>query len=92
MSVLEKIKAEIEYAIPWNTEEKAMKQAVLDVIDKYAEQKVKTGRWIEREDYNLDTYYDCSVCGESWTTIDGTPLDNGMKFCPNCGAEMGVDE
>ncbi len=46
------------------------------------------GKWIEQEDYNLDTYYDCSVCGESWCTIDGTPWDNGMNFCPNCGADM----
>lgn len=46
------------------------------------------GKWIEQEDYNLDTYYDCSVCGESWCTIDGTPWDNGMNFCPNCGAWM----
>ena len=39
MSTLEKIRAEIEDAIPWNTEEKAMKQAVLDVIDKYASEE-----------------------------------------------------
>lgn len=39
MTTLEKIRAEIEQSIPWNTEEKAMKSAVLDVIDKYAEQE-----------------------------------------------------
>ena len=48
----------------------------------------KTGKWIEQEDYNGDTYYDCSVCGESWTTIEGTPWENGMNFCPHCGADM----
>lgn len=52
------------------------------------EQEAKTGHWIEKEDYNLDTYYDCSVCGESWTMIDGTPLENGMNYCPHCGAKM----
>ena len=46
------------------------------------------GEWIEKLDYNRDTYYDCSVCGNSWTTIEGTPWDNGMNFCPNCGAKM----
>lgn len=46
------------------------------------------GKWIEREDYYEDTYYDCSVCGESWTTIEGTPWDNGMNFCPHCGSDM----
>lgn len=52
------------------------------------EQEAKTGHWIEKEDYNMDTYYDCSVCGESWTTIDGTPWQNGMNYCPHCGAKM----
>jgi len=46
------------------------------------------GRWIECDGYDGDTYYDCSECGESWTTIEGTPWDNGMNYCPNCGAKM----
>ena len=53
----------------------------------------RKGRWIEQEDYNLDTYYDCSVCGESWCTVDGTPWENGMNYCPHCGAHMeGAEE
>ena len=52
------------------------------------EQEAKTGTWIEKTDYMGDTYYDCSVCGESWTTIDGTPWQNGMNYCPHCGAKM----
>jgi DNA-directed RNA polymerase subunit RPC12/RpoP len=51
-----------------------------------------TGRWIEKEDYNLDTYYDCSECGESFCLIDGTPADNLYKYCPNCGARMAESE
>lgn len=47
----------------------------------------KHGHWIEQDDYN-DTYYKCSVCGEPWVLIDGTPLENGMHFCPKCGARM----
>lgn len=50
------------------------------------------GEWIEQEDFNLDTYYDCSVCGESFCLIDGSPTDNLFKFCPNCGAKMGGGE
>lgn len=50
--------------------------------------KPKTGHWIEKDGFDGDTYYDCSECGESWTTIDGTPWNNGMKYCPNCGAKM----
>ena len=51
----------------------------------------KKGEWIEKEDYSGDVYYDCSVCGNSWTTIDGTPWENGMNYFPNCGARMEVD-
>ena len=50
--------------------------------------KQRTGHWIEQEDYNLDTFYDCSECGESFSLIDGTPTDNLYNYCPNCGAKM----
>lgn len=46
------------------------------------------GEWIEREDWNGDSYYDCSVCGESFVLCDGTPSMNLYHFCPNCGADM----
>ena len=46
------------------------------------------GRWIEQDGYDGDTYYDCSVCGNSWATIEGTLWENGMNFCPHCGADM----
>ena len=46
------------------------------------------GKWIEQEEFDGGIYYDCSVCGNSWTTIDGTPIDNNMNYCPNCGADM----
>lgn len=46
------------------------------------------GKWIEREDYNFDTYYDCSVCGESFCLIEGVPEENFYRYCPNCGAVM----
>ena len=48
----------------------------------------KTGKWIEKDGWNGDVYYDCSACGESWTTIEGTPWDNDMNYCPHCGAKM----
>lgn len=50
--------------------------------------KQRTGHWIEQDGYDGDVYYDCSICGNSWTTIDGTPWQNGMNYCPNCGAKM----
>ena len=54
-------------------------------------QKLKTGHWIEKDGFDGDIYYDCSECGESWATIEGTPWDNEWKYCPNCGADMRGD-
>jgi DNA-directed RNA polymerase subunit RPC12/RpoP len=51
-------------------------------------QEPKTGHWIEKDGFDGDVYYDCSECGESWTTIEGTPWDNEWNYCPNCGARM----
>ncbi len=51
-------------------------------------QEPKTGHWIEKDGFDGDVYYDCSECGESWTTIEGTPWQNGMDYCPNCGCLM----
>ena len=57
-------------------------------LDYLVEAVNKTGHWIEKDGFDGDTYYDCSECGESWTTIEGEPWNNGMKYCPNCGARM----
>ena len=47
------------------------------------------GEWIEYTDrITLDTYYECSNCKEPWATIEGTPWQNMMNFCPNYGADM----
>ena len=52
------------------------------------EQTSIVGEWVEREDYNGDNYYDCSICSESFVFIDGTPSMNLYHYCPNCGAKM----
>ena len=57
-------------------------------IEALSQPEQKVGRWIEREDAFGDTFYNCSACGEMWSTIDGNPWDNGMDYCPNCGAKM----
>lgn len=59
-----------------------------EILALLKEQEAKTGKWIEQTDYMGDTYYDCSVCNESWMTIEGTPWVNGMNYCPHCGAKM----
>lgn len=48
----------------------------------------KEGNWIETYDGWEGVYYECSECKEPWTTIEGTPEDNLMKFCPQCGSRM----
>ena len=53
---------------------------------KDAEQK--SGKWIERDGWDGDVYYECSVCEEPFCLIDGTPTDNMYNYCPNCGAKM----
>ena len=50
------------------------------------------GRWEEHEDCNGDSYYTCSVCDCYWTLIDGTPAENNMRYCPECGAKMNAED
>lgn len=49
----------------------------------------KQGHWIANDDYDGDVYYTCSRCEEPWVTIEGTPQENRMNYCPHCGAKMG---
>lgn len=51
--------------------------------------EVRHGEWIAHDDDWCGTYYTCSACGCDWTTIDGTPQENNMKYCPECGSKMG---
>ena len=46
------------------------------------------GEWVRQDDGWCGDYYECSVCKEPFTLIDGTPQDNLYNFCPNCGADM----
>ena len=55
--------------------------------------KPKRGEWKETDmGWDGDTAWVCSVCGEPWTLIDGTPKENNMNYCPNCGAKMEVQD
>jgi len=38
-------------------------------------------------DYDDDTW-ECSKCGCYWCLSDGTPIDNNMNYCPECGAKI----
>lgn len=49
---------------------------------------VVRGHWIENEGCSGDSYYTCSACGCDWVVAYGTPMQNHMQYCPNCGAKM----
>jgi rubrerythrin len=58
------------------------RQPTADVVE------VRHGEWIEKDDGWDGVMYTCSVCRCDWTTIDGTPFENNMRYCPECGAKM----
>lgn len=66
-------------------------QAIEDLADIPAAKvsPVCHGRWIEQYEEGL---YSCSACGAEWVTIEGTPEENDMDFCPHCGAKMDLKE
>ena len=74
---------------PWQGHEDDDPVPIPDDCPLIEVQEQKHGKWIEQDGYDGDTYYDCSVCGISWSFLDGgTPEENGTKYCPNCGAQM----
>lgn len=61
---------------------------ILDDMPTIDYEPVRHGKWVEQEDFCGDLYYTCSACKIDWVCIDGTPAENGMHYCPNCGANM----
>lgn len=53
---------------------------------------VKHGRWEEIEDFDGESHWRCSACGEEWWFEIGGPVENGSNYCPNCGAKMDLEE
>lgn len=54
----------------------------------------KKGKWIpcENETGEGSNTYKCSACREIQMIIDGTPKENGWKYCPHCGAKMDEED
>lgn len=68
-----------------------MPHIILDLIDAIPAADVRPvvrGKWNYTEMYFDDYAWVCSVCGEPWVLNDGTPAENNMNFCPNCGSDM----
>lgn len=59
--------------------------AIKELLQK---REAKPGDWVETEMYYDDYAWVCSVCGEPWYLIDGTPAENNMNYCPCCGSRM----
>jgi len=53
--------------------------------------EVKQGEWKETPYTDYDDTWECSVWGKPWTLIEGTPQDNLMNYCPQCGAKMDLN-
>ena len=58
---------------------------VKEAIAELQEAMNKTCEWkLSNYDYNLWV----GKCGAEWTLIDGTPTENKMNFCPQCGGKL----
>lgn len=50
------------------------------------------GEWQQLpDDYNWNVWR-CSACSEEFVLEEGTPKENGYKFCPHCGATMVMED
>ena len=50
----------------------------------------RVGKWLLFDDESNS--YCCSVCNAAYMLIEGTPKDNGYKYCPYCGAKLEEDD
>lgn len=65
------------YAEGWNSAIEIIENApAANVIE------IKHGKWVAH-----GYKWRCSVCNCK-LNLDGTPMENGLYFCPNCGAKM----
>lgn len=62
--------------------------AVIPAIEAAPNIEPKLGKWEKVDDLDGDCHYRCSFCGEEWFLNEGTPNENNMNYCPNCGAKM----
>lgn len=67
------------------------KAEAIEAWNRRAERTAK-GEWMYKPNEYDGNTYECSRCGEPWTLIEGTPKENNMNYCPNCGAKLDWSE
>lgn len=69
-----------------------MLNKVLEIVEAFPAINAKPvwhGKWqLNPNGIYDDNTWVCSVCGEPWMLIDGSPEENFMHYCPQCGARM----
>lgn len=61
--------------------ERGMMRAVADAA-------VPSCEWFPASDMdNMPDTWE-GACGAIWSFIDDGPIENGMRFCPNCGGKV----
>ena len=58
------------------------------ILDDSVTDKEEKSCTYKETDMGNDTAWVCERCGETWILNAGTPLENNMHYCPNCGAKI----
>lgn len=82
------------YDLPWNRwwikKSIGVVNKILEIIKEFPSadvKEVKRGGWVE--DFMVgEGVYRCTNCDEKFVTLEGTPYDNRLFYCPFCGAKM----
>lgn len=73
----------LEYVFKWLSEEfEIMNAPITNVVE------VVHGRWVDKEDYYIETGMTCSVCGERYWLETSLTDFKPYNYCPNCGVKM----
>ena len=85
----------IRLATGLRTDFKCESETMVDfcnTIIKALEQEPKTGQWFIDERPESDREVVCSNCDQPIFKYHKLDFDYRPKYCPNCGAKMGVEE
>ena len=48
---------------------------------------VRECHWSQEDDVHMPGTWD-GACGAKWSFIDGGPVENEIRYCPNCGGRV----